>query len=369
MRSSISSSEARYFLSFLLCLAILLGAWEWALRASGARETAPGLAELSYDRSLASGQEWLIFGNCLVMNGVSGSGLARIVSESSTPAVVNAAQHEQSPLAFFHYLRAAGHYPPVIITNVSSWLNSTNFVKEGESMLAVDPLHLKAAQAHDAGTPRDAATQQGASLQQRIEQDLSERLNAGLVSLGKRYHLFDFGLFLWKLLTTFDLEASLYQLRIQSWYAIVSARGDGAGFLGFDVEYQDSWTRGVDIMAEMQLQRMRQVNFLNDEYWQAFDDNVAHFAAHGSRIYLVRMPEHPAIRAFNDSRYRITERVNIMAARHDLPYLDLSGLGPEQGVKLFDAVHPDAQSSQIITARIGEWLRRQPPLRQPQSSK
>lgn len=365
MRSSISSSEARFFLSCLLVLAALLGTWEWVLRASGARETAPGLAELSYSRSLSSGQEWLVFGNCLVMNGVSGARLGQIVSASSPPLIVNAAQHEQSPLAFFHYLRTNGHYPPVIITNVSSWLNTTNFIKEGESMLAVDPLGLTAAAAESAAAVQ-AASKPTASIQQRIEQTLTERINAGLISLGKRYHLYDFGLFLWKLLTTFDLEASLYQLRIQSWYSVVSAQADGAGFLGFEVEYQDSWTRGVDIMAEMQLQRMRQVNFLNDEYWRTFEDNIAHFGAHGSRILLVRMPEHPAIRAFNDSRYRITERVNAMAARHDLPYLDLSELGPEQGVRLFDAVHPDAHSSEVITARIGEWVRRQSTTSKPQ---
>jgi hypothetical protein len=369
MRSSISSSEARFFLGFLLVLAGLLGAWEWALRASGARETAPGLAELSYSRSLASGQEWLVFGNCLVMNGVSGARLGQIVSESSPPRIVNAAQHEQSPLAFFHYLRASGRYPPVIITNVSSWLNTTNFIKEGESMLAVDPLGLRAAGAEAPPAAQEGTSKPTASVQQRIEQTLTEQINAGLISLGKRYHLFDFGLFVWKLLTTLDLEASLYQLRIQSWYSVISAQADGAGFLGFEVEYQDSWTRGVDIMAEMQLQRMRQVNFLNDEYWQAFEDNIAHFRAHGSRILLVRMPEHPTIRTFNESRYRITERINAMSARHNLPYLDLSGLGPEQGVRLFDAVHPDAPSSQVITARIGEWVRRQPSIRQPQPSK
>lgn len=369
MHSSTSSSEVRFFLSFLLALAVLLGAWEWALRASGARETAPDLSQLSYARSLVGGQEWLVFGNCLVMNGVSGTRLGQIVSASSPPRIVNAAQHEQSPLAFFHYLRSTGRYPPVIITNVSSWLNTTNFAKEGENMLAVDPLGLRVARASAPAGGQDAAPTPAASPQQRFEQALSERINASLISLGKRYHLFDFSLFLWKLLTTLDLEASLYQLRIQSWYSVVSAQADGSGFLGFDVEYQDSWTRGVDIMAEMQLQRMRQVNFLNDEYWQAFEDDIADFSAHGSRIFLVRMPEHPAIRSFNDSRYRITERVKAMAERHNLPYLDLSDLGPEQGVRLFDAVHPDAQSSKVITARIGEWISRQPSIRQSQTPK
>lgn len=369
MRSSISSSDTRFFLSFLLVLAVLLGAWEWALRASGARETAPDLSALSYARSLTSGQEWLVFGNCLVMNGVSGTRLGQVISEFSPPRIVNAAQHEQSPLAFFHYLRSTGRYPPVIITNVSSWLNTTNFVKEGENMLAVDPLGLKSARASSPTGGQDAAVKPAASPQQRIEQALSERINASLISLGKRYHLFDFSLFLWKLLTTLDLEASLYQLRIQSWYSVISAQADGSGFLGFEVEYQDSWTRGVDIMAEMQLQRMRQVNFLNDEYWQAFEDDIADFGAHGSRIFLVRMPEHPAIRTFNDSRYWITERVIAMAERHNLSYLDLSDLGPEQGVRLFDAVHPDAQSSQVITARIGEWIRHQSTNLKPQPPK
>lgn len=359
----------RFFLAFLLTLAVLLGAWEWALRASGARESSPVLADLSYSRSIASGKEWLVFGNCLVMNGVSGARLAQIVSESSPPRIINAAQHEQSPLAFFHYLRSSGRYPPIIISNVSSWLNSTNFIKEGENMLAVDPLRLRAGKEDETAESRGDGAQPAATVQQRIEQELSGRINAGLISLGKRYHLFDFSLFLWKLLTTFDLEASLYQLRIQSWYSVVSAHPDGAGFLGFEIEYQDSWKRGVDIMAEMQLQRMRQVNFLNDDYWQALEDNIAHFGAHGSRILLVRMPEHPAIRSFNDRTYRITERVKALSERHTLPYLDLSALGPEQGVRLFDAVHPDAQSSEVITTLIGEWVRSHPSISQPQPSK
>lgn len=359
----------RFFLAFLLALAILLGAWEWVLRASGARETWPGLADLSYTRSLASGKEWLVFGNCLVMNGVSGTRLAEIVSESAPPRIINAAQHEQSPLAFFHYLRSSGRYPPVIISNVSSWLNSTNFIKEGESMLAVDPLRIRAVKGDAAAAAGTDDTRPQASFQQRVEEGLSDRINTGLISLGKRYHLFDFSLFLWKLLTTFDLEASLYQLRIQSWYSVVSARPDGTGFLGFEVDYQDSWTRGVDIMAEMQLQRMRRVNFLNDAYWQTLEENIDHFSAHGSRILLVRMPEHPDIRTFNDRTYRITERVKAMSERHNLPYLDLSGLGPEQGVRLFDAVHPDAQSSEVITTLIGEWVRSHPSISQPQPSK
>lgn len=348
---------------------MLLGAWEWALRASGARETWPGLADLSYTRSLASNQEWLVFGNCLVMNGVSGTRLARIVSESSPPRIINAAQHEQSPMAFFHYLRSSERYPPVIISNVSSWLNSTNFIKEGEVMLAVDPLRLRPDKGNAGAEASTKDAKPPTSFQFRVEQGLSDWINASIISLGKRYHLFDFGLFLWKLLTTFDLEVSLYQLRIQSWYSVVSAHPDGAGFLGFEVEYQDSWTRGVDIMAEMQLQRMRQVNFLNDEYWQALEDNIAHFGARGSRILLVRMPEHPAIRSFNDATYGINEKVKRIAARHQLPYLDLSDLGPEQGVRLFDAVHPDARSSEVITARIGEWIRRQPSINQQQPSK
>jgi hypothetical protein len=360
MLSYISNSDRRFLAVFAVVFLLLAGAWDFVVRKYAG---VPIVAE-SGPAVPASGQNgphtWLVFGNCLVLNGVSTGMLAAEIN--SDTRILNLSRHEQSPLAYFHYLRKGNYYPPVIVTNVSSWLNSTNFSQEGELLARADPLGLF--RRDDAGKADPVWTEDVSTISEPendnrravIESRLSSTLASGFPSLGKRYHLFDYTGFLWQLIRTRDLDAALYQIGLQSWFQVIGSEVDGSGHLGIKVRYTPAWERNLDVMAEKQLQRMRVAKFLDEEYWRQLEEHLRHFRINGTRVFLVRMPEHPSIRAFNDETYNVPAHLANLSVRTDTPTLDLSDLGLSDGIRLFDAVHPDAEGSRIITQRIAAWL-------------
>ena len=59
---------------------------------------------------------------------------------------------------------------------------------------------------------------------------------------------------------------------------------------------------------------------------------------------------------FNDEAYGLAARFRSLE-EGGVTVLDLSGLGPADGVHLFDAVHPDAPAAEVITRDLGTRLR------------
>ena len=365
MRSFTSSSEARFVVALALTFCVLATGWEVVLRRRGSaavdvtQMNGPALDVGSKSR----GELWVLFGNCLVMTGVS----PRLLTEqlASDPererTVVNIAGHEQSPIAFFEYLKREGRYPDVIISNVSSWLNGTNFEQEGDLVTKQDPLSLGSAPRVVRTSDGQQAYKQDApagsgAVQASVEASLTQWSNKHVQVLGHRYHLFDYGLFLAKLTTTADLDASLYQLGMQSWFRVLETETDGRGYLGFKIEYRADWAQGLEQMADRVLQRLRLSRLLTPRYWSLLEGYVREFQSHGTRVLFVRMPEHPRIRAFNDEAYELTSHLHALE-QAGAPVLDLSRLGPADGVRLFDAVHPDAAAAEVITREIGAWPR------------
>jgi hypothetical protein len=370
MPSFTSSSEARFVVALVTTLGVLGGTWEGVLRQrSGAtvdvQMNSPPLAATS-----SRGEEWVVFGNCLMMTGVSPRGLDQQLPVDRDRVIVNIAWHEQSPMAFFEYLKRENHYPDVIVTNVSSWINGTNFEQESDLVTKSDPLglarHAPAAQAGAAseapkaeapGAYRQDGDPSSGRLQRSVEDGLSLWIGQHARSLDHRYHLFDYTLFLGKLATTRDLDTALYQLNMQSWFRVTDSETDGRGYLGLRVQYRDDWSAGLDQMAERSLQRLRLSRLLTPRYWSLIEGYVRDFQSHGTKVVFVRMPEHPKIKAFNDETYDLTGRLRGLEERTGAPVLDLSRLGPAEGVHLFDAVHPDAASAEVITRAIGVWMR------------
>lgn len=366
MRSSTSSSEARFVAAALLTFFALLSGWEWILRrhASAAIEFAIDKPKLAATAERES--EWVVFGNCLMMTGVSPKKLDDLLADGRRRTIVNISMHEQSPIAFFEYLRRADHYPDVIVANVSSWLNGTNFEQEGDLLAQADPLGLmgrRPGAAADGSEPgRDQAFRSAGDLgqgsfQQLTERRLAEWAGTHVSAVGHRYHLFDYSMFLWSLVTSGSLDTALYQLNMQSWFTVTESETDGLGYLGLHVRYGADWSTGLDRMAERSLQRLRLSNLLTPRYWALLEEQVRFFQEHGTTIVFVRMPEHPKIRAFNEERYAISARMGDLERRTGAPVIDLSTLGPSEGVHLFDAVHPDSRAADVITREVGTWLR------------
>jgi len=364
MRSYTSSSEARFVLALALTFGVLVTSWELVLRRHGSA-TVDVFQVTDRDTAAAHGRQWVIFGNCLMMTGVSPRRLSEQLASDPDRTIVNIAAHEQSPLAFFAYLRSSHRYPDVVIANVSSWLNGTNFEQEGELVAKQDPLTLGASASRavraEAGDRQGAYNQDGdlgaGRLQRAAEASLSGWSNSHFQAFGHRYHLFDYGLFLGTLATTANMDTSLYQLGMQSWFKVTDSDTDGRGYLGLHVQYRGDWDQGLERMAERSLQRLRLSRLLTPRYWELLEGDIREFQSRGTQVFLVRMPEHPKIKAFNDETYAVTERLRAIETRTGAPVLDLSQLGPADGVRLFDAVHPDAAAAQVIERQVGAWLR------------
>ena len=370
MRSSTSSSEARFLLAFAATVIVLLSAWEIVLRLHSGATLEFAIQRPPMTTSTARGEKWVVFGNCLVLTGISPKQLGDELDHDHDRAIFNIAAHEQSPIAYFDYLDRAHVYPDVIIANVSSWIRSTNFEQESALVAKTDPLSL--APAMVATTASQQAYHHddsgGGKVQKQIEDTLAHVVTEHVWSIGHRYHLFDYSIFLWSLLTTRDLEAALYQLNIQSWFSVASSETDGDGFVGIHVRYRDDWTTGLDQMADRYLKRMRLSNLLTDRYWQLLGDDIRSFQRHGTRVLLVRMPEHPRIREFNDEHYELPQHLAELQRTTGAPVLDLSRLGPADGVRLFDSVHPDGDAATVITRAIATWVRSLKPDQSPPPS-
>ncbi len=370
MRSFTSSSEARFLAALVVTFFVLLAGWERLLRGRASATVDFAIDRPAIAADASRGEEWVIFGNCLMMTGVSPKLLSTELADSRDRTIVNIATHEQSPLAYFDYLRRTEHYPDVIIANVSSWLNGTNFEQEGVLVMQADPLGLRprdvpgssvaAAGAGEIASNEQAYRQASApdgQVQKKVEGTLSRWASQRVLALGRRYHLFDYALFLGTLGSSGNLDNALYQLNMQSWFRVTGSETDGLGFLGLHVEYRDDWNTGLERMAERSLQRLRLTRLLTERYWSLLDEHVRHFQQHGSKVVLVRMPEHPKIREFNDSTYQVPEQLRGIEGRTGSSVLDISRLGVSEGVHLFDAVHPDAQAAQRITREIASGLR------------
>lgn len=358
MPSSTSSSEARFFGALALTFLALFGAWEGILRSR-----ASGSVDVAIDRPAMtarnSGQEeWVLFGNCLVMTGLSPRGLGAELGPADQRVIVNIAAHEQSPIAFIDYLRQTKHYPAVVVTNVSSWLNGTNFEQESALVANTDPLGLRGTGSSRPAGPASEATP--VSFQQRAEDGLAQWTGQKLLGVGHRYHLFDFTMFLGALARTRSVDDALYELNMQSWFTVAESETDGLGYLGLKVRYRGDWDSGLERMADRTLKRLRLSRVLTDRYWTLLEEGIADLRSHGTRVVLVRMPEHPRIRAFNDEAYALGPRLTQAAEKTGAEVIDLSALGPDEGIRLFDAVHPDAAAASVITRRVGEWLRLHP---------
>jgi hypothetical protein len=358
MPLSISSSELRPLWVFVATLLILAGAWEMVIRGHYSPPVDVLDAQIR-DVAQYKDRRWIVFGNCLVLNGVSPARMEstwrrQLGGEDTLPVVLNISQHEHSPLAYFLYLKQAGYYPEVIMANISSWLNGSNFEVEAAQLVAEDPLRLFS-------RPRAASTagakgKDAMSLfTTRVEYDLVQTLDDWIKQSGKRYHLFDYAIFLAHLARTGNLRDSLYQLNLQSWFTVTGTEVDGRGFLGLRVNYDDDWTRGQDVMADKQILRIRAGNFLTERYWSQLEVYVREFRTHGTRIVLMRMPEHPQIRALNDEIYRIPERLAGIAQRNAIEILDFRDKLTAP-VQLFDAVHPDYPASIVISEALAKWV-------------
>jgi len=358
---------------------VLVGAWEAVLRqrSGAAVDFAIARPKGGPPAKVEKGDDWLLFGNCLVMTGISPRGLGEQLGDDPARTIVNIASHEQSPLAYFDYLKQTGAYPRVAIANVSSWLNGTNFEQEAAQVAKEDPLGRRAvAGTSNAGARPPAAGDEApqpppttheqafkkdgesaGALQRHTEAALAHVASEHLRAVGKRYHLFDYSLFLGTLATTANLDSALYQLNMQSWFKVRGSETDGQGYVGILVDYRGDWDAGLERMAERSLQRMRLSRLLTPRYWALFRDGVKDLQAHGTQVVVVRMPEHPKIRAFNDERYELPTRLREVETETGAQVLDLSHLGPAEGVRLFDAVHPDAAGAEVITRAVATWLR------------
>ncbi len=359
MHSSTSSSDRRYLVAFALTFLALVGAWELVLRSRAGATIEFALQRPKMEVTQGTGETWVVFGNCLVMTGISPKLLGDELGAGNR-TIFNIAAHEQSPIAFFEYLRRNKQYPDVVVANVSSWINGTNFEQEADLVMQSDPLSLATATRAQAKPNTQSYRESGATtgeIQQAVETAIARVVNENVQALGHRYHLFDYLIFLGTLATTANLDGALYQLQIQSWFKVTHSETDGFGYLGVHVSYRGDWPDGLDKMAERYLKRMRFSRLLTERYWSLLEENVRDMQQHGTRVVFVRMPEHPAIRAFNNETYDLPKKLDDLAARLGTPVLDLSTLGPADGVHLFDSVHPDADAATVITKRIAAWLR------------
>lgn len=359
MPLSTSSSDRRYLIAFALTFAVLVGAWELVLRARAGETVEFAIVRPQMTVPKTAGDKWLVFGNCLVMTGISPKRLGELVGGDPRRVILNIAAHEASPIAFFEYLRKQDNYPDVVVTNISSWINGTNFDQEAALLNEIDPLGLVATSSV-AAKPNQAYREGGAStgtFQREAETALARFAAEHAQVIGHRYHLFDFAMFVKTLATTADLDNALYQLNVQSWFRVTGSDTDGQGYVGLRVDYRADWPSGLDQMAERYLKRMRLARLLTERYWTLLEAHVKDFQQHGTRVLFVRMPEHPEIRTFNDDTYDLPGNLRDFEQRLGVPVLDMSRLGPTDGIHLFDSVHPDAQSMDVLAQRLATWIR------------
>jgi hypothetical protein len=345
---------------FALTLGVLLGAWEAVLRGHGSAVVDLPLKKLPPVTEGSGSEEWLLFGNCLVTTGISPRQMNSELSENPDRRIRNIAWHEASPISFFEYLKRENHYPAVAIANVSSWVDSNNFDQESALLIAKDPLdlHPPLSATENKNEPDAYSTTSVSPDPQHVaEKQLSAWIGHHWLAVGHRYHLFDFSMFAGTLATGHGLDDSLYQLNMQSWFYVRGSETDGYGWLGLDIGYRADWTHGLDKMADRTLQRLRFTRVLDANYWRRIEAGADDLAKHGTRVFLLRMPEHPRIRAFNDEAYDMPSRLNGIAERTGASVIDLTALGPAEGVRLFDAIHPDKEAAVVITRELSSWIR------------
>jgi hypothetical protein len=155
MPSSTSSSRGELVATaaFGATLLLLIGSWELVLRTRGGATLVLDRPPLTAPRDTA--ETTLVFGNCLMMTGIEPKLLDEELgarADGKHRTILNIAEHEQTPLAYFSYLKIAGYRPDTVITNVSSWINGTNFDQEAELVIKADLLSLRAS------VPGSAAT-------------------------------------------------------------------------------------------------------------------------------------------------------------------------------------------------------------------
>lgn len=372
MHSSTSNSDRTYIplLVFLLILSVLLISWEVIIRTHYNPPVVINYddkASKTADALNRSRKEWLIFGNCLALNGISPKAIKSFWKANTPiqnfPSMRNISRHEQSPLAFFHYLQKAEYYPDVIITNVSSWLNSTNYLTEAQQLITDDPLTLfpKKRKSNKFGLGAQENLQSN-NIQTNIEQMITSTVSQTMKQSDKRFHLLDFSIFLYNLILTGDLRNSLYHINIQSWYKMAGQDSDGHGQIAFHISYDPSWEKAQDIMVEKQLVRMRTGHFLTDGYWSKLKSFIRHFKERGTDVYLVRLPEHKDIYKFNESYYNLSDRLGLISKTTKSPVLDLNQSGIVKQIKLYDTVHPDHQGSMLISKTIASWIAEMHPM-------
>ncbi|MFH0821800.1 MAG: hypothetical protein V2B18_03550 [Pseudomonadota bacterium] len=368
MRFSTSNIDKVAPASFALFFAGLLLTWELVIRS-----TYNPRAEVYYeapaaghaakpDGSLtAPDRRWVIVGNCLVLQGITPAGLLEEFGKrdprSSLPSILNVGRHEHPPHAFLQYMKDHGFFPEVILANVSSWIDSDNYHHQTRLIEEQDVLGLRPDKEAAGEVPSEAPTPaSGRSVRSRVEQELTSRLNDALRLTEKRYHLADFTLFAWTLVRTGNLKTALYDINLQTWFKLAGVHRDGYGYQGFAVKYEPRWDEAVNLMAAKQLRRMSFGVFLSPRYWRELEELLDHFRRGGTKILLLRMPEHPDIYEFNEQRYQVSANMNRIAATVDAGVLDLNVPRFISGVKLYDVVHPDKTGAETLTHRLAQWM-------------
>ncbi len=365
MPLSTSSSESQWkpFAAGVAAMVFFIGIWEWGVRL----HYNPPLEKIERNTLLFddshefaaqtdADRTWIAFGNCLVMNGVSPKVMLKrwrdLDANARLPRFVNGAEHEFAPQAYLQYLKSVDHFPSVVLANVSSWLHSDNFEVEASLLAADNFLGL--------GTD-PVVVEEETSFQQRTETFLHSKLGSVLRLSNKKYHLFDFTLFLSALGTTWDFEKSFYQIQMQRWYKLRSEQADGFGNLAFEINYGPTWETGTQTMVNKQLSRARIGYFLTETYWESLEQLITEFNEHGTRFVMMRMPEHPDIFDFNEERYAINEKLTEIARNPNVEFVNFNVAEVLDNIRLFDAVHPDVPSAKLITTYLAdELVKRQP---------
>ena len=373
MRLSIFNSRFGPGLVFVGTLLLLVASWESVVRAhynSPLREIDqrvgvtdrehPFASETDYDR------EWIVFGNCLVLNGVSPGRMLRVWRENAPtkrlPRVLNVSKHEFSPQAYLEYLRRVERYPEIIIMNISSWINSDSFLLDAGRLEADDILGLDV---HPARQPIENSfvsiktPDSNNKFQDHIEDRLVESVGSVLRMSQKKYHLFDVSMFSYVAATTWDWERSLYQLGLQSWFRLMGENADRFGSLSFSVSYNKDWERGSGIMAEKQIRGVQHGHFLTPTYWRSLESMIGQFTLRGTRFIILRMPEHPAIYALNESKYNLNSNArSLTRSNSSVEFIDINESAERSRIRLYDAVHPDHEGSIVLSDYLANWFLR-----------
>ena len=225
---------------------------------------------------------------------------------------------------------------------------------EAEQIIDADPLNLFNNNEKQYNNELENNAGRG-SFSNEIENNLRNITSRYIKQSNKRYHLFDYLLFLAQLFQSFDLRDSLYNIRMQSWFRISSMEIDNFGHLGLHVDYNEDWLRAQDIMAEKQILRIRAGKFLNEIYWEELKNYIHEFQSKGTKIVLMRMPEHRYIRVVNDDIYNIDNKMIELAHSNNIDLIDFPDI-MESDIRLFDAVHPDFEGSVVISKTLAKWV-------------